>query len=72
MLTAQGVTPPLRGWLPASVLRFCVLCALLRSGSLNWTSAGLPRGRRLKITEERVLPQGLHSLEKSLNFRGSS
>ena len=71
MLTAQGVTPPLRGWLPASVLRFCVLCALLRSGSLNWTSAGLPVCR-LKITEERVLPQGLHSLEKSLNFRGSS
>ena len=43
-LTVEGVTPPLQGWLPASVLRFCVLCALLTSGSLNWISAGLPRG----------------------------
>ena len=75
-LTVQGVTLPLQGWLPASVLRFCVLCALLPSGSLNWISAGLPRGKgggggwgRLKITEEKVLAQGLHSLEKSLNFR---
>ena len=56
-LTAQGDTPPLRGWLPASVLHFCVLCALLTSGSLSWISAGLPGGR--------PLPQASHSVEKS-------